>query len=432
MAVSPTSAQDYVPARAPDRVLAAGRYAIMLLLFTVSPFVLLMFNWQYFDTGGGPLDKLHPATWLAAGVLCWMCLQRGNPLTGSVELLGRNLDVLPLILASLMMVLYAGMVLKTPVTIFLETYIGAVLVFMVYRDLDAHSGRNLALLLHALLFANALIGTYEVATGTRLTPLVLNGEEMIEETRATALLGHPLVNAIIAGAYVVMLAVGGGRDLPPWMRLAALSVAIASLVPFGGRAATAVSLLMLALIAARSFVHVLRGATVDLRLLIAALIALPMIAGGLYTAYEFGALDTLLDRLVEDDGSANARIEMFELFKHLNLSDLLYGPDPAVLTTWVRLHNLEFGIESFIVAFVLNYGIICTLIFMPALLLFFAALIRHARSGALIAVIYFLLVCLTSNSISSKSTTLAMFVLMLTVFLRPLPAGTTAETSLGA
>ena len=57
-----------------------------------------------------------------------------------------------------------------------------------------------------------------------------------------------------------MLALGGGRDLPAILRPVALIVAIASLAPFGGRAATAFSLLTLTFLGMRQIWRALRGA----------------------------------------------------------------------------------------------------------------------------------------------------------------------------
>ena len=135
-------------------------------------------------------------------------------------------------------------------------------------------------------------------------------------------------------------------------------------------------------------------------------------------AYELGALDPLTNRLFDDEGSAGTRIEMFNLFGYLTVTDLIFGPDPAVLMTRIRLHGLEYGLESFVVAFILNYGLLCTAVFFPALFLFFYRLKNATRDGSLLAIIYFLAVSLTSISLSSKSPVLSIFTLMLLVLLR--------------
>ena len=404
-----------------DRLISFGRMTIVVLLLAVSPLTLVLFNWQYFESGGGPLDKFHPATLLSALLLAWTAFHNRNPFTGLIELGQRNAALLPFVLANVYMIWYAGSVLNLPVTIFIETYLGAAMVYMLFRNLDEDSGRTLALLVHALLFINAVLAFYEVFTGYRLTPLVINGEILVDEPRATALIGHPLANAMIAGAYVVIFASGGGRDLPAFLRPICFVVALASLVPFGGRAATATALLSLVLLGARQFWTVLHGARFNKISILWALIIVPVACLTILVMSELGALDVLKDRIFDDDGSASTRIEMFELFKYLSFNDLLFGPDPNVLTTWIRLHGLDYGIESFIIAFVLNFGLVSTVIFMPPLMLFFYQLVKTGRRGSGLAVMYFLVVAITSISLSSKSPTLAMFALILLILLRREP-----------
>ena len=401
------------------RLLAFGRMVTVVLLLCVSPLTLFMFGWQYFDTGGSPLEKFHPATLLALALLLLVASQAGNPISGLLALIQRNQGLIPYFAAIAFMIGYTAVILKQPVTIFIETFAGAAVMFLLFQDLDEKAGRTLARIIHLVMFANAMLAFYEVFNGFHLTPLVVNGEVLADEPRATALLGHPLANAILAGAYVVMLALGGARDLPVALRPVVFVVALASLVPFGGRAATGAALLSLVYLVLKRMWDITRGATFEPRSVIAGLVIGPLAAIALVAAYEMGAFDTLTNRLFDDEGSAGTRIEMFELFRYLSVYDLVFGPDPGVLLTWVRLHGLEYGIESFVVAFVLNFGLLCALIFLPPLALFFVTVMRGCRPGAGLAIVYFLAVALTSISLSSKSPTLSVFVMLLTVLLRP-------------
>ncbi|MBX9925287.1 MAG: hypothetical protein K2Y05_02920, partial [Hyphomicrobiaceae bacterium] len=166
------------------------------------------------------------------------------------------------------------------------------------------------------------------------------------------------------------------------------------------------------------FIAILRGGTFDTRAVIATMIAVPIAATFLVLALETGALATLLDRIEDDTGSAATRIEMFQLFRYLTVDDLLFGPRPDVLATWVAIHGLDYGIESFIVAFVLNYGLLCTAVFMPAFALFFRELTLVTRPGAWLPVTVFIAVALTSLSLSSKTPALSIFVILMCVLMR--------------
>ena len=398
--------------------IALGRLAVAVLLLAVSPLALYWLGWQYFDTGGSPIEKFHPAVLVTLGLVLLTISANGNPLSGLVSLMDRNRELYPFLAANVFMMAYASVVLKLPVTNFIETFIGAALIALMFQNLPETEGRRLAWVIHALFFANAVLGFYEQFAGWHLTPLVVNGEELTDEPRSTALFGHPLANAILMGGYVVMLALGGGRDLPIALRSVCFLVALASMVPFGGRAATGATLACLLCLGARRGWAVFRGESFDRSIVLAVLVIVPLAGLALLTAFELGAFDTLTNRLADDGGSAGTRIEMFQLFRYLSLEDLIFGPDQAVLMTWVRLHGLEYGIESFVVAFVLNYGLLPTGIFFPALAQFFCYVKRLCRPGAGIALLYFLAVALTSTSLSSKSPALSMYVMMLLVLLR--------------
>lgn len=400
-------------------VINFGRALIIVLFLTVSPLALVMYDWQYLDAGGSPIDKFHPSTLLAGALVVLMAFSNRNPLTGLIDVLSKNRDMLPFLGANLFMLLYTNVIFGLPVTLFIETFVGGILMMMLYRNLDESHARTLALLIHAFMFLNAVVAFYEIFSGTRLTPLVVNGEILFDEPRATALLGHPLANAILAGSYIVMLALGGGRDLPAILRPVAFVVALASLAPFGGRAATLFAILILLYIAGRQVWRAFRGAPFNNSSILSALIVIPLAGLALVAAYEVGALDTLTNRLFDDEGSAGSRIEMFALFQYLTVYDLIFGPNPAMLMTRIRLHGLEYGLESFVIAFILNYGLLCALVFFPAFALFFYRLADSTRRRSGLAVLYFLLVALTSISLSSKSPTLSIFTLQMLVLLRP-------------
>lgn len=396
-----------------------SRAFIVVSLLAISPLALNMFGWQYFDTGGSPLEKFHPATLVAGLVLLMMAAAHRNPLSGLIGIVGSHGPLIPYFAANVFMIAYAATFLKLPVTIFIETFLGAALMFIVLRDSGVRVAHKLALLIHALVFLNALLGVYELAAGFRLTPLVISGEDLVEEPRSTALFGHPLANAMLMGTYILMLAQGGARDLPKILRPICFVVALASLIPFGGRAATAATILALGYLGLRRLIDILAGAEFEIRSVLAGIIILPLTAFGLVAAFEMGAFDTLTNRLFDDEGSAGTRIEMFALFRYLSAYDLIFGPDNNMLMTWVRLHGLEYGIESFVIAFILNYGALCSALFFPPFALFLYDLKTSLRPGTGLVIIAFIAVALTSISLSSKSPTMAIFVMMLTILMRP-------------
>ena len=360
-------------AGAAGHLVALGRIAIIVLLFTISPDVLITNGLQYDQAGGTPFDKLHPATWIALVLLPVMAAERGNPLTGLLRLADRHRNMLPYVLAVVFMIFYVTLVTKAPFTIFIETFLAPLVLALLFAPIGAREGRRLARILHLLIFANAVLGIYEVSTGFRLTPYLVHGEPMLDDWRSTALMGHPLANAALMGSYVMVLALGGHRDLAGFPAVILGSVSLASMFAFGGRAATGLLFAGLLLIVFVRFIAILHGRRFSLGKAIATIAAVPVVALAVYTLVELGYFDRFLLRIVDDAGSASTRLEMFELFGYLNWSDLMLVPDKEQIATWVAILGLEYGIENFIVSFILSYGIVATVIFVSALLLFWPA-----------------------------------------------------------
>jgi hypothetical protein len=152
--------------------------------------------------------------------------------------------------------------------------------------------------------------------------------------------------------------------------------------------------------------------------MLTALIVIPVLAVTVIGLEEAGFFDQFLSRFVDDNGSAETRVEMFALFQHLSWYELLFVPDPGQIETLKRIYGLDFGIESFWVSFVLNYGIIPGLAFFAALFLFCRDVVRAIRPGGVWVFVFFFLVASTSVSLSSKSTVFAELLLLMLVMLR--------------
>ena len=267
---------------------------------------------------------------------------------------------------------------------------------------------------------NAVIGIGEFITGERLTPIVASGMVIADDWRSTALLGHPLANASLTGAYLLSLALGGAKDLPKPFAAGAFIVNAAAMVVFGGRASSVILLVLLGVLAARGGFRILRGERFDKTAVLTALIVIPIVALALTTLVEAGFFDQFLARFIDDKGSAEARVYMFELFQHLSWYELLLAPDPDQMATLKRIYDLDFGIESFWISFVLSYGIIPGLAFFAALFLFCRDVLRSIRPGGIWVFVFFFLVASTSVSLSSKSTVFAeLLLMMLVMFRRP-------------
>jgi hypothetical protein len=102
---------------------------------------------------------------------------------------------------------------------------------------------------------------------------------------------------------------------------------------------------------------------------------------------------------------------------------VLFVPDSGQIDTLKRFYDLNFGIESFWISFVLTYGIIPGLAFFAALFLFCRDVVRAVRPGGVWIFVFFFLVASTSVSLSSKSPIFAeLLMITLPLLRRPRPA----------
>src|SRR5487761_2317386 len=82
---------------------------------------------------------------------------------------------------------------------------------------------------------------------------------LVQKLPFTALFGHPLLNAMLAGSYIIALVMGGGQDLPKPMRAFAMALQLVAMVAFGGRSAFVLLAPFLVYGLVRQALPVLRG-----------------------------------------------------------------------------------------------------------------------------------------------------------------------------
>ena len=407
---------------------------VAVLLLTISPLALLALGYNYDDTGGNAFEKVHPGTLLAFALLGACGLMQRNPLTSLLNALLAWPGTAMFVLMIGLLILHCIRVLEVPFTGFIDTFLAPVAVFFLFKDMrDTRAGR-FVWLFHVLILSNAVVGLAEFATGTRLTPLVASGLVIEDDWRSTALLGHPLANAILTGAYILAMALGAARQLPRPVAALAFILSAAGMVVFGGRASTLLLIGILACLGVWRGFAILQGAHFQKRAILAALITLPVLALCLGVLEEAGFFDLFIERFFDDNGSADTRVEMFELFRHMPFDELLLAPDPGQLATYKRLYGLDFGIESFWISFVLSYGLIPGLVFFVTLFLFCRDVVRAAAPGAIWVLAFFFIVASTSVSLSAKTPVFAVLILLIMVLLRvrePKPVNRTHTQSAG-
>ncbi len=418
---------------AADATLAAV-FAAVVALFAISPMLLERFGYHYAVPGGFPWEKLHPGTIFVMMALGLRIAFANSRAQMASRIFGRDPLILLYLAAVVVAAFHAALVSGNPVTILVDTWVLPALLVLLLDGIRPDVRRGIALTICALMAINAVIAMLEYLTGWHLTPLNFSeapidpsqmgsGEPEVQIAfqgwRATALLGHPLENAIVVGAFCLCLASRETRWLPPFIRFPLLGLSLASLVAFGGRVSMVFTILGVVALGLLALARRLASGGIDLRRGMGlVMLGLPLLGGVGLAVAATGFFDRTAARFSEDSGSTNARLVIWDMFTPLSWSDLLLGPDPAVVQITQRLLGIELGIENFWAALVLTYGLIVACGLFAALGLLCWRLVTIGGAAAATMLVFFVTVASTSTSLSSKTTALGLVTLMILVFPR--------------
>ena len=404
-------------ARSPlDRVADALTLLTVALLFGVSAMTLSALGVAYDQAGGSFLQKFHPATYMASLALAVRFIARANPFYWLARQAVRFPGATYFVATWIVMIVFAAVAQKAPISPIIDTFLCSVAFLVLYADADERTRATMRIALHAFMFVNACIGIVEFVTHWRLTPYVAAGKIILHDYRSTALLGHPLVNAAVGAAYVLMLLYGADRAVGWGLRLVLVGVQLASFVTFGGRTAIVLSVVLGAPRLVRPGLEILAGRRFDMRAALVAALSAPALLAALVLLAQRGTFDGLVERFADDKGSADARLLIFRLFDYFSLDELLFGPDQQRLASIQNTLGIEYGIESSWFGFLFGYGAFMTLFFLAA----FAALMwefwRRSRPGAWALFLYILVQLSSAAGISVKSLVFDQFVVLLLAF----------------
>lgn len=382
-------------------------FATVLALFLLSGTTLMALGVPYGGESGNALLKIHPATYLSLlAALAWL-LADGGP----GRFLGRIWKESPglvAFLAAIVLLLFQVVaVQKTPISQVADNFVLTAALFLSLDRLCRREADALALLVHAIIFANSLIGYAEIAGGFHLVPVYVNGELADYDWRAVALFGHPLINAAMTALYIIILALGHGPFTPLTRRLL-VAFHLGAMVCFGGRTATVLVLAALAAIGGAAVVGFLAGRRFSLSgaAVTVALATLVLLAGIL--AFDHGLFDLFLSRFEDDSGSAETRVLMLSVFRDLALPDILLAPDQRIVHATQLKLNLDIAIESSLVGFVAYFGGIVTFFFFIGLGCYFSEFYRRFGPQMLLATGTYVFISISATSFSTKSTELGM------------------------
>ena len=389
------------------------------VLLSLSAMALDAMGLHYERPGGSLLGKIHPATYV---ILLAFLVQLGAspaPWRKFNAIIARQNGTFWFCLAGGLLLAQIVLVQHLPFSPVVDTFLLAVVLSILLMDADAAQMRRLALLLHVMFAANAALALFENITGHRLTPYVAGTFVVTHDWRATALFGHPLVNGLLTGTYIIIMSFGGLEDMKPMLRPFAMALQIAALVAFGARAATTLLVPFLLIAAWGGGQALLQGRRFPASMWLATLVLIVLAATGAGLLGYLGYFNRFAERFVNDNGSASARLSLLHIMSAVPWAQLWLAPNQRVVQGLEVLDGSRYGLESLWLSFFLTYGILVSLVFFAGLAAFCLDIIRHARKASWLVFIYFFLVATTSVSLSAKTTEFALVVAMVLVFQRP-------------
>jgi hypothetical protein len=213
-----------------------------------------------------------------------------------------------------------------------------------------------------------------------------------------------LTGALVTGVYaVILMTVRDVRGLSERWRWPIVLLCMAAMPFIGSRTSFVIVYATAASVAVPGLVRFLNGEPVSVRKVLAIMIVVPFAVGVLLALFQMGLFDNFINRFLNDQSSAESRVQLFDLFKGFGLRDLLIGESFADLQTNIRLNSVAPSIENSWAALLLNYGLVMSAVLWVGIAGWFADMLRVAGRNAILPLVYVFLVISTTVGISNKT-----------------------------
>lgn len=384
---------------------------IPVSLFLLPNSLLNLIGINYMGTGGSALGKLHPSFYLSLAALGFTFLL-SRSVAGHFSNAVKGTYRLPM--AAAILTTFVTMILSRSGTgdfsAAIVTFLTPAIVAYVFQFASTKSRQFIYNFLVMFFAINSLVGLVELVTSWRLLPYYVSDQIITFDRRPTALLGHPLLNALLTGAFLLAMItrqITLGQKVPQLLQMALHGAAIFA---FGGRASLAFLVIISGIYALRHSGLIVR-AKVRQSVRSMALVISGILFFVVLTVT--GVTETLLDRFVNATDSTNTRFAALSLLEMLSFREWLIGVEGPARTFYLNVLQTPFGIEISVIAMIYVYGLplAALLIWSTYRLLFQWA--SNDYPGKRYLVVFFIMSTLTSLSIGSKSLLISQFLIIL-------------------
>lgn len=385
----------------------------VIAMLTLSDSFLFWIGVNYTAPGGSFVVKLHPGTYLQ--ILAFLTATVPlNPVTYLAAITRAHPSLTLHGIVMVVTMAYCTWRFGVSGAAFInDSLLMPVIMAMTLYALPLTWRRRIFIVAIALVTLDSAIGIVEFMTKSRVIPYFINGKLHEEpQFRATALMGHPLKNASIVAMFLCVLPVL--RDHRFVAVIAGMVMGL-SLLAFGSRTAFLVCGGVGAVWAAVWYLRALirrEFSYVKLMGVSFLVVLVPIVAGGVLAV--LGQDSRIFENLFWDT-SAQARTLAFKVFDRVSLPELLFGLGPEGIIRaieYLKTFTTLTDIENFWILLLLNFGLICWLLFVFS----FGSLLLHMLRGSpvpvKIAVVVFLIMASSNNSLAVKDNSLSLLMIL--------------------
>jgi hypothetical protein len=357
------------------------------------------------------IEKIHPSTYLAVLTIASFFRVTGGGLYRDMRQ-----KAVWMIAATLIFLVVYSMTSNGEGggenSVLVVTFMSAGLFALVLSEADEKTQGEIFWFVSLFLFFNSTVGIVEGMSGFRLLPYVVSSEIIDWDNRPTALLGHPLSNSFITGAWVLALLMQASRDSFRFRSAVVVVFHLLAMVIFGGRASLVLTISIAAIyLVLRALVALVyrrngRDVIVAVVMIYAAALSVPLLLSS-------GAADMIIDRFVDSRGSDETRYAAFQMLSSLTAGEWWLGIPISTRQAFLVAGGSTHGIEISWISLVLQFGApIALSLLICAYLLLRSSMPKGMERFMLLA--YFFAASFTSLSIGGKSLFISQTLVILT------------------
>tara|TARA_B100000700_G_scaffold131223_1_gene146787 strand:+ start:571 stop:1818 length:1248 start_codon:yes stop_codon:yes gene_type:complete len=354
----------------------------------------------YVSEGGSPVVKIHLYAYILLALFGLLVLSRG--MAASVAELGQLASIWWWSFIALSAVIVYGLATQgtSGMAYMVNTFLAPLLLLVLLAQLSHSQLQRILVLLAYLLLFNSLLAVGEYVLNTRIVSVEFDSFAFF---RSTALMTHPLNNALITVALALLLC--SYTRLPAF---AYIGLVILALFAFGGRAALALFCLGALVCAVPALWRFLtRGVAVDRRYL-AVLMMLGYFAfiAFIVVLIESGITERIASKMYIDH-SATARLDVFYLLEQLSPKEWVFGASASLMAA-IEFYIDISVIENYLVGWIFNFGLIGAVPLFIAAFLPLGYFFYHGNLVSRTAIGVFMIVGVTNNSLTTKTPVLLL------------------------